>query len=626
MTRKKTMNKGMKITGIIILSIVAFMMAAAFILPYLISLDKYKGIIEEKMEQALKRDVSLGRLRISILPTLGAKIENLVIANPPGFSQTPLLSLDTLKVRIKIIPLLFGKKEIAGLTLNHPVIFIEKNPQGRLNIPYMEEAGKTERKGTLESGTIKADESKALQGLSLSRASLQGGKFIYLDRSTTPSRRIEIEEIDLDIRDLALDKKILYKLSLQWSPGKISLDGWVGPLGKAIDLKNIPLQGRLQADFPDLAVLMQKLSGEEEGPLAGGFKADVRFEGHKGSAIKAQGEISLKDLSVSQAVRMNGLFTLTSDLSVPAQGTPLLSLDASSAHLDIAMVEKKKGAGKEPAPHERKTTGKKQGAQGSGLNARAKVVVKEGTFQGADFRNLLLTAEMKGGEVKITQFTCAAFKGTVEGDGTFNMAQEPSPFRMKAKVIGVDADTIVSSFTASKGMVKGKLNGDIALNGAGFSLDTLKKNLSGAGTVQIKEGELTWLDLIGRIVQAVGGKGGGKEKTTFDDLTTSFTVKDGMVSVPNLLLSQKDMALKLFGDIGLDSQLKMEGEAHLPASATKDLSGKGWTFLADDKGRLTIPFTLRGAMKDPKIGISKKLIEQGVKGVLQELMKPKQKK
>src|SRR4030042_170882 len=202
------MKKGMKITGIIILSFVLLVIAAAFILPYLVSLDKYKGIVEEKVGQALHRDCSIGKLRISILPTLGARIENVVISNPPGFSQTPLLSLKALKVRVKVIPLLFGRKEIAGLTLDRPVVFIEKDPQGRLNIPYMEQAGKSERRGTLESGRVKTDQSKALQGLYLSKASIKGGKFIYLDRTTTPANRTEIEEIDFDLRDLSLDRRI----------------------------------------------------------------------------------------------------------------------------------------------------------------------------------------------------------------------------------------------------------------------------------------------------------------------------------------------------------------------------------------------------------------------------------
>jgi uncharacterized protein involved in outer membrane biogenesis len=616
------MKKGMKITGIILLSFVLLVIAAAFILPYLVSLDKYKGMIEEKLEQALHRDCSIGKLRITILPALGAKIENVVISNPPAFSQTPLLSLQALKVRVKIIPLLFGKKEIAGLTLDRPVVFIEKDPQGRLNIPYMEETGKTERKGRLESGKIKTDESRALQGLSLSKASIKGGRFIYLDRSTTPANRTEIEEIDLDLRDLSVDRRMQYKLSLQWSPNEISLEGWVGPLGRTIDLKNIPLKGRLQVDFPDLASLMKKLSGEKADTLQGGLKADLSFAGDKGSSFKTKGDITMNDLIVSQAIKLKGLISLTGDLAIPGQGNPLFSLEADSSHFDIALVEKKKGAEKE-APPKKKPGKEKQTAHKGGLDARGRLKIKEGTFQGTDFRNLLVAGEMKSGEVKLTQFTCAAFKGTVEGDGSFDMAHDPSPFRMKAKVTDVDVDTLVNAFSSSKDVLKGKLNGEVALGGAGLSSETIKKTLTGNGTVQIKDGEIPWLNLINRIVHALGGKGGGSEKTTFDDLNTAFTIKNGMVSIPNLLLSQKETVIKLAGDIGLDSTLKLEGEAHLPPSVTGDLSGKGWNFLMDNQGRLTIPFTLRGAVKEPKVGISAKFIEQGVKGVLQELMKKK---
>jgi AsmA protein len=619
------MKKGMKITGIIILSFVLLVIAAAFILPYLVSLDKYKGIVEEKVGQALHRDCSIGKLRISILPTLGARIENVVISNPPGFSQTPLLSLKALKVRVKVIPLLFGRKEIAGLTLDRPVVFIEKDPQGRLNIPYMEQAGKSERRGTLESGRVKTDESKALQGLYLSKASIKGGKFIYLDRTTTPANRTEIEEIDFDLRDLSLDRRIQYKLSLQWSPNEISLEGWVGPLGRTIDLKNIPVQGRLQVNFPDLASLMKKLSGGEAATLQGALKADLSFAGKKGSSFKTQGAITMNDLIVSQAIRLKGVVALTGDLTVPVQGNPLFSLEADSSHFDIALVEKKKGAEKE-TPSKKKPGGEKQTAHKGGLDVRGRLKIKEGTFQGTDFRNLLVVGEMRGGVVRLTQFTCAAFKGTVEGDGSFDMADDPSPFRMKAKVTEVDVDTLVNAFSSSKNTLKGKLNGEVALGGVGLSFDAFKKSLTGNGNMRIKDGEIPWLNLINRLVQALGGKGGGKEKTTFDDLSTAFTVKNGMVSVPNLLLSEKDTAIKLSGDIGLDSTLKMEGEAHLPPSVTGDLTGKGWSFFMDDKGRLTIPFTLRGALKDPKVGISTKLLEQGVKGVLEEFLQKKQRK
>jgi uncharacterized protein involved in outer membrane biogenesis len=700
------MHKGMKITGIIILCFILFVLVAAFVLPYLISLDKYKGMAEEQLEKALQRDCSLGKLRVTLLPTMGAKIQDLVISNPSGFSETPLLSLEAVKVRVKIIPLLFGKKEIAGLTLHHPEVFIEKDPRGRTNIPYMEKTSTSDRKGTFKSGKVKTEESKALQDFALGKASIRDGKFIYLDRSTTPHRRTEIERIDLDLKDLSLDKKILYKLSLQWSPGAVTLEGWAGPLGETIDIKSIPLEGQLRADFPKLDGLMQQLTGEGESTMQGALKAEMDFRGDTSSALTAQGEIMLKDFSVGEqgkrtiedldiqlrpefnlsagaerlqltatllldktpilingqfsdlqrkpvgkltlasqqgidleelgpkfpalhnAANVKGKLDLTGDLIVPGQGTPLFSLDATSPRMDITLAKKKKGKEQEAssqAPSQQKKTATKQAQKRSTLDARGSFRVKEGTFEGSAFKDLICMGEMQGGEVKITRFSFGAFDGTLEGAGNINIAQEPTAYHIKAKVTDVDANAIFTTLASWKGMMKGRFNGDIMLGGEGLSLDSIKQNLTGNGTVNVKEGELTWVNLVGRIVQALGGKGVEKEKTTFEDLTGNFTVQNGMITLPNLLISHEDMDLKLWGDIGLDMKLKMDGEAHLPQSVTGDLTGKGWRFFSDDQGRLTIPFSLKGNVQDPKVGISTRLIEQGVKGVLDQFLKKRQK-
>ncbi|MBW2039491.1 MAG: AsmA family protein, partial [Deltaproteobacteria bacterium] len=294
------MKKGTKIVAIGILSFFLLLIAAAFILPYLISLDRYKGMIEARLGGVLQREVSLEGLRITILPTLGAKIENLVISNISGFSPTPFLSLRVLKVRVKLLPLLVGRKEIAGLTLQKPKVFIERDKGGRLNIPLMDEKIKRGRRGRLKSARVKTEESKVLQGLFISKASIKGGNFVYLDRAITPARRTEIEKIDLDLRDLSLKKRIKYDLSLKWAPGDLSLEGWLGPLGETIDLKRTPLEGRLRVDLHRPDDLIRTLAGEKGPALHGGLKVDLNFQGDTGSALKVQGEIFLKALSLEQ--------------------------------------------------------------------------------------------------------------------------------------------------------------------------------------------------------------------------------------------------------------------------------------------------------------------------------------
>ncbi len=172
-------------------------------------------------------------------------------------------------------------------------------------------------------------------------------------------------------------------------------------------------------------------------------------------------------------------------------------------------------------------------------------------------------------------------------------------------------------------MMKGTFDGQIALMGKGASVASLKRDLAGNGMVRIREGELSWVNLMGQIVHIMGAKGWGKKKTTFEELSTSFTVQKGKIFFPDLLLLHKDIELRMWGDIGLDLGLRMEGEAHLPPSATRGLYAKGWNYLKDEQGRLTIPFTLRGNIKDPQVKISTRLIERGIEGVLEELLRKK---
>ncbi|MBW2038521.1 MAG: AsmA-like C-terminal region-containing protein, partial [Deltaproteobacteria bacterium] len=302
----------------------------------------------------------------------------------------------------------------------------------------------------------------------------------------------------------------------------------------------------------------------------------------------------------------------------------VLSLEANSSQMEIALVRNKKEEGEKEIPQERRTKKGGKATKRNRLNVKGMFRVKEGRFQGVGFQDLFLAGEeMKGGELKIEKFSLAAFKGKLGGSGGIDRGKDSFPFQIKTQITGVDVNAVLSDLTSWKGMMKGRLYGRMSLEGKGGSLASLKRDLTGKGKIRVREGELSWLNIVAQIVRALGGKGWEKEKTTFEDLSTSFIVQRGKVSFPDLLISHKDMEIRMWGDMDLDLQLKVEGEAHLPPSATKDLSGKGWRYFKDEGGRLTIPFTLRGDLKNPEVGISTRFIERGIEGVLEEFLRKK---
>lgn len=678
------MKSRWKTTGILLLSLILLVVVAAIVLPFVITLDRYKGIIEKEMEGALERDCTIGGLRLTILPRLGVKVYDLVISNPKGYSETPFLSLKALKVRVKILPLFFGRKEIASLTLDRPSLLIEKDPKGVLNIPII---GEMRGRGEIK-GKVKTKESSALQKISLDRGAIREGRFTYLDRTTPTPSRTEISGIDLDIWDLSVEKRIRYRISLKAAGGTLSLAGWLGPVGETIDLEALPIQARLEGNLPKLRQLAR-------GDIDGALRARLDLQGNTSTSLKLQGEVSLHELCVGekgkralegldlrlrpeaqlseggsllilkgtlaigealikfqgrfhdllksasgkvdfsapqgidlarlssyfpplvQAVGLKGNISLDGAFTLSPRGNPLLTINAQSPRLEITLKGTKKEQGKS-----RPSSPKQEGGKGTApVDATARLAVKEGVLQGSDFKDLLVTAELRSGQLQIDRFTCTVFGGKIEGAGSYGMVATPSPFRLQARLAGVDVDALFKALVSTKGLLKGRLSGDLAMSGKGFDLDNLKKDLTGHGTVAIKDGEFTPLDLIGGIVHALGGKITGDKKTTFDNLSTRFAIKDGAIELPNITIAQRESELRLRGGIGLDGKVALDGEAHLPTSLTGDLTGKGWRFFADERGRLAIPFTLSGALDDLKINISsQRLLEQGVKGALEELL------
>lgn len=67
----------------ILLVIIIF---AVFILPRLITLDRFKGRIEATLKTSLNRKIFLGDMGLVFWPGIGVEIKEVRIANLPGFS------------------------------------------------------------------------------------------------------------------------------------------------------------------------------------------------------------------------------------------------------------------------------------------------------------------------------------------------------------------------------------------------------------------------------------------------------------------------------------------------------------------------------------------------------------
>jgi AsmA protein len=118
---------------IIVIGLVALIVVALALAPSLLNLEQIKAQIVHRVEQQIDRDVELGQVHLEFFNGLGAGLDKLTIANPKGWQSPHFVKVDTLSVKVALLPLLSRKIEVSKIILNTGEIVVERDAQGRFN-------------------------------------------------------------------------------------------------------------------------------------------------------------------------------------------------------------------------------------------------------------------------------------------------------------------------------------------------------------------------------------------------------------------------------------------------------------------------------------------------------------
>lgn len=305
----------MKKAIIIILSIfLVIIISAVFILPRLITLDRFRRRIESTLETSLNREVFLGDMGLTFWPGIGAEIKEVKIANLPGFSKQDFVRLKSFQVLIKILPLLTGNIQVDKFVLTEPRVLIEKNRVGKFNFADLLEEEKKEAKEKTE----KVKGSGFIKGFMVSKASVDGGEVRYLDYSKPQREELYIKDIDLGLKDISLDKPINFDLSfrLKETPKKVTLEGTVGPLGKEINAMEVPVAAALEME--DLALEPFSEFLKNGCSIGGLLSLRLKVKGKANEALEVDLTSSMKNFSYDMKGRT---FVKNMDVAIKEKGT-----------------------------------------------------------------------------------------------------------------------------------------------------------------------------------------------------------------------------------------------------------------------------------------------------------------
>ncbi|MBI3896095.1 MAG: AsmA family protein [Acidobacteria bacterium] len=117
--------------GVILGGFVALLLLAALSLPFMIDANYFRPMIENRLQVALGREITIGDLNLSVLRG-HLRAGNISISDDPAFGSALFVRAESLDVGIDLIPLiLYRDLRIRSITLHQPELALLRSANGK---------------------------------------------------------------------------------------------------------------------------------------------------------------------------------------------------------------------------------------------------------------------------------------------------------------------------------------------------------------------------------------------------------------------------------------------------------------------------------------------------------------
>jgi uncharacterized protein involved in outer membrane biogenesis len=222
------MKKPSKKLWIVLGGVVGLVLVLVIALPLLIDVNRYRGLIENKAQDALGREVRLGEMKLSLLPSVGVRIDDLAIGALPEEGGGDLLTARRVRVGARLLPLLRKQLKVTSIVVDAPQLTLSRDSQGRWNVQRLVA---TETAAQQESGQ------PAIAGrpeFEIGSLRITNGRLNLRDEASGGKPlQATLTDVEIRLEDVSPDRPIEFELSTAWEeiPGaEVHVSGRAGPL------------------------------------------------------------------------------------------------------------------------------------------------------------------------------------------------------------------------------------------------------------------------------------------------------------------------------------------------------------------------------------------------------------
>ncbi len=631
------MNKAIKWGLIICASLVVLVIAALLIAPAFIDIRDYKPQLEKKVADATGRPFSVGDdLSLSLFPWAGISFSDLRLGNTSEFSEKALVTVKSFEVRVKLLPLISKDIQVKRFILDEPNITLVKNKNGQVNWAPSEDAKKksaAEKTGKA-SKSEEAEAGLPIKDLTVGEFSIKNGSLIWIDH--TANTRKEITAVNLKLRDVSLERPVTLSFSALLDNQPLSIDGTVGPVGKDFKQASIPLD----LDIKALKELILQLNGKVSNPgskpgidMAVEIKAfsprklmaalDQKFPVATSDpdalgrvALKANLKGDQKKLMVSDGILNLDESTLKFSLNASDFSRPNLTFDFNLDRIDADRYL--------PPKSEQPTTTKKPTQKQAADYEPLRKLILDGRIQigqlvvnKAKIEDLILQIKANAGMFNLDPMKLNMYQGNVSGAGNFNVQTNTPKSSLSLNVENIQVGPLLRD-VLEKDILEGATNAQFKLAMSGDSADTIKQTLNGDGQLQFNDGAIVGIDLAGMVRNAkaafgLAQKPSERPRTDFAELSSPFTIKNGIFNTPQTSLKSPLIRVVAAGNANLVSEAL---DFRVEPKVVGTIKGQGDTA---QRSGLMVPVLVTGTFSKPQFapdlaGMAKKQLEETVLG------------
>jgi AsmA protein len=515
----------------ILITLIILVVAAAISLPYLIDPNNYKDqIIAQIKPHMLGRDLKIpGKIKLSVFPWLGVEIGDTVIGNADGFVLKPFMTIKQSRAHIRLLSLLTKTPEIGSLDIDGVVLNLQRDAEGRNNWSDLAKAKAPTKAQLHKTALTTTTAPAAAAAMIIPRLKVEG---IHLKDATINfddrlnKNEIVISKLNIDAGPIDQFNPIPLRGQLNYyskTQGLVAASAFATtvaftPAMKFVNLQQLVINTNIAGETLNNKTIATSLKVPELKIDLDQEKVEAKPFHLRVNNMQSDGRLNLRRFSNPIIQLVLNMQELDLDSLLPAHSKAVAPVPTTTN--DTAAADTS------PAIFAALIPLKTADMQGT-LN------FKKLTFNHLQFENVRLNLLARGGHISALP-DATLYQGSYQGDLQIDVNKLPVRVRLKQELHNVPMGPITLALTGKESLT-GTANMEGQFFSEGNTLDEITRQLNGDATFNIRDVELTLMDVEQLVLQKWYDKlkladkqQAGKKVTAFDSVRGTIRVQNGI--------------------------------------------------------------------------------------------------